>query len=427
MKKFLALVIACFSIVNVYAQLPAKKFTVTGKYIKDILNTCKVWDANYQPSDSVYWDGQVKNGYAEGTGVLTWRDSAHKGMRYIGTLKGGKANGKGKYLSGYSTDIEEGNYIDGRLMNIDDAYAKELDRVILPTPDTANLNMDHADSNTLFYYILTPRAIGIPRGILMLIPNYGETCEEAFNNSIKLCEVASDSGLAVVIPSLNNHWLMDASAMSFLNYVYTDVVKKHRLAKVPLSMGGMSLGGTLAFEYAERGMQDAKSVAAIPRSVFAGDPPLDLASSYTRWKSYTERKAIVDSDVYNAFKYLSNSLNAAMGGTPDNLKDKYVSYSAYSRSEPDGGNAKLLKDIPVRVYCDPDIDMALEQGNSIYDMNLLNETAFINQLNLLGNDQAQFINALGKGHTIFGVRNPHSWSIIDARVCVPWIMKTIRQ
>ncbi len=61
-----------------------------------------------------------------------------------------------------------------------------------------------------------------------------------------------------------------------------------------------------------------------------------------------------------------------------------------------------------------------------YDMNALNQTAMINQLNILGNDKAEFINALGKGFRIEGARHPHSWSIVDVADCINWIQKCLQ-
>ncbi len=48
--------------------------------------------------------------------------------------------------------------------------------------------------------------------------------------------------------------------------------------------------------------------------------------------------------------------------------------------------------------------------------------AVINQLHLLGNEQAEYINALGKGYRMDGRRHPHSWSIVDAEDCVDWLL-----
>jgi hypothetical protein len=56
-------------------------------------------------------------------------------------------------------------------------------------------------------------------------------------------------------------------------------------------------------------------------------------------------------------------------------------------------------------------------------MNASDHTALIVELNLQGNDNAEFINRLGKGFRLDGTRHPHSWSLVDADDCVRWMLK----
>ncbi len=115
------------------------------------------------------------------------------------------------------------------------------------------------------------------------------------------------------------------------------------------------------------------------------------------------------------------------GGPPDKKADTYIFYSMYSRNQKEGGNTKYLKNVPIRIYSDPDIDWHLEKRHTdYYDMNALDQTAMINQLHLMGNDKAKYINALGKGYRLNGSRHPHSWSIVEPVDCLNWIIKYIQ-
>ncbi len=58
-------------------------------------------------------------------------------------------------------------------------------------------------------------------------------------------------------------------------------------------------------------------------------------------------------------------------------------------------------------------------------MNALDQSAMINYLRRLGNKDAEFINAFGKGYRLDGTRHPHSWSIVDAANCINWIKKIV--
>jgi hypothetical protein len=82
--------------------------------------------------------------------------------------------------------------------------------------------------------------------------------------------------------------------------------------------------------------------------------------------------------------------------------------------------------MPLRIYCDPDIEWQVKSRNINYDeMGAKDQTTMINLLNQQGNHNAEFINALGKGYNPDGTRNPHSWSIIDATTCVEWMLRWI--
>jgi hypothetical protein len=100
----------------------------------------------------------------------------------------------------------------------------------------------------------------------------------------------------------------------------------------------------------------------------------------------------------------------------------------YSRNQLEGGNARYLKNVPVRIYSDPDIDWQMKNRHvDYYDMNALDQAAMINELNLMGNNEAEFINALGKGYRLNGMRHPHSWSLVEPEDCINWIMKHLQR
>lgn len=91
---------------------------------------------------------------------------------------------------------------------------------------------------------------------------------------------------------------------------------------------------------------------------------------------------------------------------------------------PDGGNARLLKDIPVRLYIEPDLAWRVQYWNQdAYNANICDATALINVLRLLGNPNAELIATSGKGYRGDGSRSPHSWSIVDEPALAEWLRK----
>jgi len=102
------------------------------------------------------------------------------------------------------------------------------------------------------------------------------------------------------------------------------------------------------------------------------------------------------------------------GGSPSEHPKNYEVASSYYPDAKDGGNAKYLKSVPVRLYCDPDINWIIEnRKGSFATMNATDLSGCISQLKLFGNKNAEFVNCLGKGFKPDGTRYPLYFSMLD--------------
>lgn len=394
-----------------------------GKYIKDAKTGCKIWDPIYSTDDSISWSGSCKNDLAEGTGTLIWFDKGKENARYVGLMGKGNPNGKGKYTF-ISGGTLEGNFVDGSLLNLDDSYLKQLQKNILKIPDGTDIFASQDGTKSLFYYALIPKGKII--GVLVLLPSTGESPEEVFSNNVKLTQMACDSGLMTIIPSINNHICLDTNVLDFLNGTFADAAKKYKAPKDKFVIGGLSLGGMLSLRYTEYAYDTSSHNTVIkPQAVFGADPPVDLSNLYYQFLRDVDRNfspvAVAES------KFYIEDMQKQFGGSPKQYPENYIKYSMFSQSEKYGGNAKFLKNVPVRIYCDPDVNWQMKNRHrDYYDMNAPDQTAMILQLQLMGNTKAEFINALGKGYRLDGTRHPHSWSIVEPVGCLAWILKCIK-
>jgi hypothetical protein len=410
-----AITIVCLSTLSVFGQ------TTKGAYISHDRSGCKVWAEYYSKTVSVSWSGKCKNNLANGVGTLIWYDNGVETVRYTGNLDKGRPEGKGKYVwsNGYT---QQGNYFQGEYLNLDSIYLKRLEKNILPIVDNGNIYVNDADAQTLFYYALVPP--GKPNGALILLSGSSENASSVFTNNVQLIQRVNDLGIVILVPSINNNLALGNDEVDFLNAAFENAVGKYGIPNDKIVIGGFSLGGLLALRYSEMSYDTNYKTAVVPLAVFAADPPVDLARLYEIFQREVERNTSETSVA--ACKHYIDAMETNFGGEPRLHPEKYTTFSAYSRTERDGGNAKFLTSIPVRIYSDPDIDwqMKMRKGD-YYDMGALDQTSMINLLNRLGNTNAQFINALGKGHNPDGSRNPHSWSIIDAGECIEWISKCL--
>lgn len=385
-----------------------------GGYAADPATGCEVW-CKY-PGDGVSWSGKCRNNRAEGKGTAIWSENGAEAERYVGAMKNGKADGQGKSLFPDGRKLE-GHFADGEFLDLDPASLKRLVKNPLAVVDSTDLYVSDGNSKALFYYSLVP-AKG-SKGVLVLLPAAWETVEHAISSTKDLCREALENGLVVLYPSINQHIVLTDANREFLNAVFRDAIARYGLPADRFVLGGLSMGGHLSVRYAELALEDRSKTVVVPRAVIDVDGPTDLETLYRNCQRGLAGGRSANKGEGN---YVISELEHSTGGVPDSVRAQYVRFSIYSRSESDGGSARFLTHLPVRIYNDVDVSWWItNRASDLYSMNALDQSAMINFLNGIGNRKAEFINALGKGYRIEGNRHPHSWSIVEPVDCIAWI------
>jgi hypothetical protein len=416
-----------------------------GKFIEDKRIGCQVWvSQGYSPTDSlsISWTGGCKNKMADGFGTLTWYIRKKEVSRYVGFMQAGNPSGQGRYKFVNGTIAEgnfengllngqgklifgderklEGNFVNGQILNLDKAYLQQLQKIVVSNNDSTDMYVNDGNSKELFYYVLLPH--GSIKGVLILLAGTWDTAEYVLSNNKKLVQLAFEDDIAIITPSINQRLTLNFEVADFLNNVFKDAISRFHLPKEKFVLGGFSMGGLFSLRYTEMAHENNSQTAIVPIAVYSVDGPTDLANTYTEFLKATERNP-------NAVepKYGINELSRFIGAPPEKFHEKYVYYSSFSKSEANSGNARFLKNVPVRIYNDVDVAWWLtNRGADLYDMNALDQSAMINFLRKQGNKNAEFINAYGKGYRLEGNRHPHSWSIVDAVDCLNWIKRCIQ-
>lgn len=280
------------------------------------------------------------------------------------------------------------------------------------------------DSLQNYYKALIPDATS--KGLLVIIGGFCTTPEEVMQET-KLPETALKKGYTVVLPYL----IDDCSTIDTKNLyqarletLIPEIVKKYNTPKDKFIIGGQSLGGHRAIFYAEQAYKLNSSKVIKPNGVFGVDPPLNMKRL---WNSFTYGVRINFSEVsVGEGKEMLRRFKIMYGGSPSQNPKKYEEASSYFSEAKDGGNAKYLKTVPVRLYCDPDINWIIENRRGSYEtMNATDLAGCISQLKLLGNKNAEFINCLGKGFKPDGTRHPHYFSMLDSNEFILWANKLL--
>jgi len=445
MRNFVFTTIIFFLfVIYTQAQPPAE-------FIKDPSTGCLVWN-DVSPEFTITWNGGCSNNYADGEGTLTWFQNNKIIASYTGKMTNGYVTGKGKYiyegwgstegnfvngtLQGHGKMLMlnggklKGNFVNGELLDLDEPYLSKLTKIDTSIEDVTGIY--NGKGTNLHYYALVPQTV---KGVLVLFPSTGEGTENVISCNKKLMQKCYDNNImSVVISAKFNKGLeVDTAAMNFFNGVFTEVIAKYNAPADKFILSGLSLGGNNSLHYTEISRSGKAYTSVKPLAVIGVDPPVDAAMLY--WGAKDEiakymrdsanitpsKQAALDED-----NFLMDYFHESYGGSPEEFPQKYIEASQFSLDQPDGGNAKYLLDVPIRIYTDPDIIWQMKNKNrSYYDMNCADQSAMINFLQMSGNSRAEFIPALGKGYRLDGTRHPHSWSIVDADECTEWMLKLI--
>lgn len=256
-------------------------------------------------------------------------------------------------------------------------------------------------------YIAVLPANGLAGSYMVLIPGFGETVESVMDNTDLPAEAAR-AGIAVFIATLQDgveSYSFSAESQECLRAIMDDIRSRFDLQQADYCIGGFSMGGSAAVRYAE--LVSDRHLSC----VFAIDSPLD----YERYRYSTER----DVAVYR--KGMDDSIYVKL------LEDiaPLVKDSPYLLSDRTHESILPLKNTPVRYYIEPAEQWWLDNRRTdVLGLNILDATAFINDLRLIGNDRAELIVTSGKGYRNHGqTYHPHSWTIADTGDLIRWILR----
>lgn len=277
--------------------------------------------------------------------------------------------------------------------------------------------LDESDTTKSCYTIIYPSKLPWA-GYLFLIPGFGETAENVLQQT-DLPKKLSENGILTIVPTFQDGVLsfsVDSLSQQTFDRILEDVTSSHKLIDQRFYVGGFSIGGSCAIKYAE------KSIIK-PKAVFAIDPPLDFERFYNSAKRNIRLSK--DGEANRENVYMVDRLEKETGGSPQKKLAEYYNLSPYSFSDTTQTAIKKLINVPLRLYTEPDVNWWLkERGADFTSMNSTECSAMINELNRLGNKNAELITTQNKGYRKpDNRRHPHSWSIVDNDELIKWLLK----
>jgi hypothetical protein len=302
---------------------------------------------------------------------------------------------------------------------IEEAYTPILETLrIGPEPERL-INMTER-GHTLFKpsESITPDGVVIffQRGKVPVTPgppDSGSFDYEAFERNLAVLHISTGDPL---------DFFFDDTTMIWTANHIQEVLEKHGLKEKPVFSAGLSLGGTRTLKFAQYLLTHPDEYWLRFTAVAVVDAPLDMERMWyamQRASSDNFHEAAADEG-----RWVSYLLEINLGGTPKEKYGNYVAYSPYTYTALNGGRAAMLKNMPVRAYHEPDIDWWIDnRRKSYYSMNSLDMAAMINDLKLLGNNDADLITTHNKRAGLKETSSPHTWSFVDNKDLISWFMK----
>lgn len=277
--------------------------------------------------------------------------------------------------------------------------------------------LDNTEKTKNCYTIIYPPKLTW-KGYIFLIPGFGETAENVLQQT-DLPNKLALNGILTIIPTFQDGILsfgVDRLSQESFERILKDVTSKHKLIDHKFYVGGFSIGGSCAIKFAENALIK-------PTAVFAIDPPLDFERFYNSAKR--DVRLSKNREVNPENIYMIDRLEKETGGNPSTHLAEYYQLSPYSFSDSTQTAMKKLLNTSLRIYSEPDINWWLkERGADLTNMNATESSAMINELNKLGNQNAQLVITYNKGHRKPDNRkHPHSWSIADNDELIKWLVK----
>ena len=257
------------------------------------------------------------------------------------------------------------------------------------------------------------------RKLVIILPPYGG--DQNFYNESKIPGYLAEQGIDFAVLFTEVTGYNQPADITRLDVLIARVIATHRYDSNRIVLGGFSAGGYGAFRYALRKLR-GEPLTILPAALVSVDAPLDIERWY-RGMNLLVQRTNDKNPFYGECQYLTQMYRELLGGTPDEKPMAYREQSVLTASLPDGGNAVYFRNMPMRLYSEPDMDFFVPLGLDYGGINAADQVSLAAILRSQGNERVSLVLTSGKGYRadLGGRRLPHSWSIVDERELARWI------
>ncbi len=254
------------------------------------------------------------------------------------------------------------------------------------------------------------------KAILILFPCF--PCDiENTKTEAKFLKNIENEGITTLLLGYNRKlYLTEIEKMEYAKTI-NSILNQNKIVKENIYIGGFSGGGNISFLLTNYLIKTKNTIQ--PKGIFAIDSPLDMENLYFNAKSDVMKN--LNNDAIEEGKFIIQMLENEIGKPEDNIEN-YKTLSPYIISNNSTTNIEYLKNIKVRLYCEPSLEWQMKnRGREYKELNsYVLEKTYKSLINL-GCTKAEFIKTENRGIRANGEIHPHSWSIVEKESLIKWI------
>lgn len=256
------------------------------------------------------------------------------------------------------------------------------------------------------------------KGVLILFGGYPENADD-IKREFQILDIARENSIAVLLSNFNQKLWLEESEKHQLAKKLQDIVVENKLPTENIFIGGFSSGGVVSLLISDF-IIGMKQFYIDPKGVFIVDSPIDLIALYKSSERNIERNFSEPS--IQESTWLIETLGNNFGNPKDNI-EKYEKNAVFTYSTNNISNLKKLKRTKIRLYTEPDTLWWKENRMADYEqMNAFYIKKLSESLTQKGFESVEYIPTTDRGYRANGERHPHSWSIVDKKDLVNWIL-----
>ena len=258
------------------------------------------------------------------------------------------------------------------------------------------------------YELIVPKK---HKELLILFPGFGGT-NESIKTECDIVQKALEKNISILILKNNRNFILEKNELEKLGETVVELINKNNINNNKIFIGGFSAGGNLGLQLGKY-LTKKENYKNNLKGIVVIDSPIDLQQLYLKYEKILVEKESESIEYF--FKILEKQI-----GNPKKDFEKYKEYSPYLNSIEYTENVEF-ENTELIFYTEPALKYRKENFNENFEdtngypikklSELLNEKGF----------KSKYIETENKGYRKNGMRNPHSWSIMNEDEIIEWI------